>query len=74
MPALPVLLSLTSVHSAFTRHQNISNGVAIGYFDFTKADLISFSLTLTNGVVTDATFQTQKKQETSSPTNTDFHA
>jgi hypothetical protein len=68
-------LTLTDL-SSFTLHQtaNISNGVAIGYFDFTKSDLISFSLTLANGVVTNAAFQTQKRQETSSPTNTDFHA
>ena len=68
-------LSLADL-SAFTLNQtvNISNGAAIGYFNFTKADLVSFSITLTNGVVTNAAFQTQKKQETSSPTNTDFHA
>lgn len=68
-------LSLADLTS-FTLHEisNSGNGLAIGYFDFTKADLISFTVALADGVVTNATFQTQKKQETSSPTNTDYHA
>jgi len=68
-------LSLNDITN-FSIHLTVEsgNGAVIGYFDFSKIDLVSFSITLSDGVVTAATFETKKKQETSSPTNTDFHA
>ena len=60
--------------TTFTLHQTVNSGsgAAIGFFDFTKTNLTSFSISLANNQVTAAAFQTAFKLQTSSPTGTTF--
>ena len=70
--------SLTTITLAdltsFTLHQtvNSANGLAIGFFDFTKPDLLAFSIARTGTRVTAAAFETGFRLQTSSPTGTTF--
>ena len=60
--------------SSFSLHQVVSssNRPVIGVFDFDKSNLVAFSISISNGLVVDATFETTFKPQTSSPTGTDF--
>jgi hypothetical protein len=71
----PTAFSLTlSDLISFTLHQTVAagNGAVIGFFDFTKSDLVSFAVSISNSEVVGAAFETQFKAQTSSPTGTDF--
>ena len=60
--------------TSFTLQQTVNNGngAAIGIFNFTKTDLLSFNVSLNNGLVTAAAFETKFNLQTSSPTNDEF--